>query len=267
MHPRNSRNLWLIFTVTILLAAFAGAQDSGREFHWSGKLAADKIVEIKNINGTIEAERASGDEIEVSAEKTGTRVEEIKIEVVPHADGVTICAIYPHGMFRGSSGPCEPGDGWHPSNVHGDDAKVNFKVRLPENLRFAAQSVNGDVRAEGLGRFVRASTVNGSVHISTKGWAELSSVNGSIDARMGRAEWTGTLKISTVNGSVHLDMPSDMNADVRFRSVNGRLNSDFPLTVSGTFGGRKLDGRIGNGGRELVVETVNGSVELRREGI
>jgi DUF4097 and DUF4098 domain-containing protein YvlB len=70
-----------------------------------------------------------------------------------------------------------------------------------------------------------------------------------------------------VNGSVHLDMPSDMNADVRFRSVNGRLNSDFPLTVSGTFGGRKLDGRIGNGGRELVVDTVNGSVELRREGI
>jgi hypothetical protein len=194
MHPRNSHNLWLIFTVTILLAGFAGAQDSGREFHWSGKLAADKVVEIKNINGTIEAERASGDEIEVSAEKTGTRAEEIKIEVVPHADGVTICAIYPHGMFRGSSGPCEPGDGWHPSNVHGDDAKVNFKVRLPENLRFAAQSVNGDVRAEGLGRFVRASTVNGSVHVSTKSWAELSSVNGSIDARMGRAEWTGTLK-------------------------------------------------------------------------
>ena len=118
-----------------------------------------------------------------------------------------------------------------------------------------------------MGRFVRASTVNGSVRVSTKAWAELSSVNGSIDASMGRADWTGTLKISTVNGSVKLEMPGDMNADVRFRSVNGRLNTDFPLSVSGSLGGRKVEGRIGNGGRELVVETVNGNVELKRESI
>ncbi|HET7442101.1 MAG TPA: hypothetical protein VFJ47_12425 [Terriglobales bacterium] len=62
-------------------------------------------------------------------------------------------------------------------------------------------------------------------------------------------------------------MPGNMNADVKFRSVNGRLDSDFPLTVSGMLGGRKLDGRVGNGGRELVVQTVNGNAELRREGI
>ena len=59
----------------------------------------------------------------------------------------------------------------------------------------------------------------------------------------------------------------NMNADVRFRSVNGRLNTDFPLSVSGSLGGRKVEGRIGNGGRELVVETVNGNVELKRESI
>jgi len=109
--------------------------------------------------------------------------------------------------------------------------------------------------------------VNGSLRVSTKQWAELTSVNGSIEARMGSADWTGRLKISTVNGSIDLKMPGDLNADVRFSSVNGRLSSDFPLSLSGTLGGRRMEGRIGNGGRELVLNTVNGSVHLRGDSI
>jgi DUF4097 and DUF4098 domain-containing protein YvlB len=151
--------------------------------------------------------------------------------------------------------------------VHGNNTKVNFTVHLPGDLRFAGQNINGDVKAEGLGRFVRARSVNGSVRVSTKSWAELSSVNGSIEGRMGCADWSGTLKIATVNGSIELEMPGSLSADVKFRSVNGRLNTDFPLSVSGSLGGRKVEGRIGSGGRELVVETVNGSVSLRHEPI
>lgn len=96
-----------------------------------------------------------------------------------------------------------------------------------------------------------------------KSWVEASSVNGSVEARMGTADWTGTLKISTVNGSINLEMPSNLEADVRFQSVNGRLETQFPLTVSGSIGARKAEGRIGNGGRELVIHTVNGNVSLR----
>jgi hypothetical protein len=264
MPSQNFRKWWIVIAA-LTLGTWAAGQDQGREFHWSGKLAADKVVEIKNVNGTIVAEaNGSGDQVEVTAEKIGPRADEVKIEVVPNADGVTICASYP-GAF--GSGSCEPGSHGQGKNQHGNNTKVNFTVRMPQNLRFAAENVNGDVRADDMGRFVRASSVNGSLRVSTKAWAELQSVNGSIDASMGRADWDGTLKISTVNGNIRLDMPGNMNADVRFRSVNGRLNSDFPLTVSGSLGARRLDGRIGNGGRELSVETVNGNAELRREGI
>jgi hypothetical protein len=34
--------------------------------------------------------------------------------------------------------------------------------------------------------------------------------------------------------------------------------------VDGSLNGRHVEGRIGSGGRQLVVETVNGNVELRR---
>lgn len=261
----TSRNHRCLLTlVVVLLTTAAWTQTESREFHWSGKLAPENIVEIKGINGAIEAQPASRDEVEVTAEKSGPRADEVKIEVAQHPNGVTICAIYPGQV---ASGHCEPGSDWHTNNGHGDDTKVDFHVKLPRNLRFSGQNVNGSVIAENMGRFVHASSVNGRVRVSTASWAEVSTVNGSIEAAMGSADWTGTLHISTVNGSIRLEMPGDLNTDVSFRSVNGNLNSDFPLTVKGSLGGRLVSGRIGNGGRDLRVDTVNGSVELRRKEI
>jgi len=261
MIPRSTRYLLLAAAVTVF-CTFAWAQNEN-PFHWSGKLAPDNIVEIKNLNGRIEAEPASGDQVEVTAEKSGERAAEVKIVAVPSSDGITICAIYPGG----DPSQCTAGRSWHTNNTHGDRAKVDFRVKLPQNLRFSGTNVNGDVTAENLGRFVRAVSVNGSVRVSTKSWAEASSVNGSIDVEMGAANWDGTLKISTVNGSIHLRMPSNLSADVKFSTVNGRLNSDLPLVVQGSLGHNRIEGRIGNGGRLLELETVNGSVELRQGSI
>lgn len=84
---------------------------------------------------------------------------------------------------------------------------------------------------------------------------------------MGDAGWNGTLKIGSVNGSIELRMPDDLNANVSFKSVNGSMTSDFPLTISNNWPvGHTAKGQIGNGGRELVIQTVNGSVQLRKGG-
>src|SRR5215467_7182849 len=244
--------------VVVGLALSAGAQTEN-PFHWSGKVAPENVVEIKNLNGRIEPEPASGDQIEVTADKSGSNEDQVRIVVVPHSEGVTICAIYPGG----DDGQCTPGNSWHTSGTHGDRAKVDFRVRVPQNVRFSAMDVNGDVVAQDMGRQVRASSVNGSVRVTTKSWAEVSSVNGSVDADMGAADWTGTLKISTVNGSIHLRMPSNLSTEVRFSTVNGKLNSDLPLTMRGSMSSRHVEGQIGGGGRKLELETVNGSVDLR----
>ena len=257
MHPPKYRSLLL--AVALLVPVLAWSQ-SDTTFHWSGKLASDNVVEIKNLNGRIEAEAASGDQVEVTAEKTGPEADQVKVVTGPSSNGVTICAIYPGA----SESDCQPGPDWHTHDVHGNRTKVNFHVKVPDNVRFSAQSVNGEVRADNLGKNVVARTVNGSVNVSTKEWAEATSVNGSVEVHMGNAGWDGALHIKTVNGSITLEMPTNLNADVNFRSVNGRLNSDFPLTVQGSMGGRRLEGKIGSGGRSLVVETVNGSVDLKK---
>jgi DUF4097 and DUF4098 domain-containing protein YvlB len=248
----------LLVTLSLaVVSAMSWAQGQDREFHWKGKLAPENVVEIKNVNGDIEADAATGDEVEVVADKNGPRADEVKIEVVQRGDGVMICAVFP-GWFNNG---CESSR----SQSGNDKTRVHFTVKVPENIRLTAETVNGRVEAENMGRFVRASSVNGSVRVSTKAWVEMSSVNGSLDGRIGRSDWTGTLKAESVNGSITLELPSNTNADVSFKSVNGKLESDFPLTVQGSMGGgRMVRGKIGDGGRELKVETVNGSVHLRK---
>jgi DUF4097 and DUF4098 domain-containing protein YvlB len=248
-----------VIAIALVLSTAAWAQDQGSEFHWHGKLAADQLLTIKNVNGDIDANMAVTDEAQVDATKSGPNADQIRIEVVPGSEGVTICAVYP-----GMSGDCSSSSRGY-SNTGHNNGKVHFTVRVPKNVRFAADNVNGNVNADGMGREVRANSVNGNVDISTTSWAEAKTVNGRIKAAMGDAGWNGTLQVESVNGSIELDMPSDFSADVNFSSLNGHIDSDFPLKINDSWPvGHKANGTIGKGGRELAIKTVNGNVELRK---
>jgi DUF4097 and DUF4098 domain-containing protein YvlB len=257
----------IVLAFFFALAPVTSAQtQSGDEWRWSGKLNPDQLLQIKNVNGAIEADGIAGDTIEVVAYKSGDDKDQVHVELVNSGEGVTICAVYP-----GHGNTCSAGDNYR-QEVHDVHAKVDFTVKIPRNLRFDARTVNGKVRADELGRFVRATTVNGSVDVSTDAWAQATSVNGGLKVRMGQADWNGNLKINTVNGSIDLEVPANASTDVKFSSVNGSLTSDLPLTVSqqsGRWGPKSLEGRIGSGGRELTVSTVNGSLHIRngRAGI
>jgi len=250
-------------SVPALVIAQDQGTDNGREFHWTGKLAPDQVVVIKDINGDIDATGSSSDQVEVNAEKSGNGAEDIKIHVVKLSDGVMICAVYP-AFFSSNAGNCDSGS--HVGNSH-NNAKVHFTIRMPRNLRFTGQNVNGGVNAESMGRYVEASSVNGSIRISTTSWASANTVNGTIDAKIGRAEWSGDLEFKSVNGSLKLELPSNANTEVDFSSVNGHLDTDFPLTVKGSIGRHSVHGTIGSGGRSLEIKTVNGSGELRKASV
>src|SRR5207245_9783665 len=97
MTPRNCRRAIFILTLAVLLAPLCLAQ-TGREFHWGGKLAPEKIVEIKNINGTIDAQVTGGDQVEVTAEQIGPGADGVISEVVSYADGDQLCRLCPGGV-------------------------------------------------------------------------------------------------------------------------------------------------------------------------
>ncbi|MBC7933486.1 MAG: DUF4097 family beta strand repeat protein [Rubrivivax sp.] len=241
----------------------AAAATEQKEFRWNGAVAVGREIEIKGVNGSVEAEPASGNEVEVVAVKRARRSnpDDVRIEVIQHAEGVTICAVYPN--VEGRANTCTPGQGGH-MNVRDNDTNVNFRVRVPAGVRFAGRTVNGKVEAERLTADVEATTVNGSISVSTSGLARAKTVNGSITAVMGRADWSEGLEFKTVNGGIELSFPATLNAEVDAKTLNGDITSDFPLTVTGRFSKRRMTGTIGGGGRDLRLETVNGSVQIRR---
>ena len=63
----------------------------------------------------------------------------------------------------------------------------------------------------------------------------------------------------------HADVPAALSTAVRASTVNGDISSDFPMTVSGRITRRKIEGTIGGGGRVLALDSVNGSITLKRD--
>lgn len=253
----------LMTAAALMLTALATA--TAQDFNWHGRLASGKRLEIKGVNGDVRATLASGAEAVVNARKHARRSdpEDVEIKVVESDDGITICAVYPTPPRARQENTCEPGESWH-SNTENNDVVVDFDVQVPAGVVFHGQTVNGEMSAEGLKADTRASTVNGSVRVTTTGLAEASTVNGSVYAQMGRADWTDDLEFSTVNGGITVIIPGKLDTEVRASTVNGDIESDWPLTITGRFNNRRLRGTIGAGGRALNLSTVNGEIRLKK---
>jgi len=262
-------------------ADFFVGPETKEEFRWQGKLATGATLEIKGVNGWVDATPAGGDTIELVAVKHGRRSDpkRVEIAVVEHPGGITICAVYP--TPEGSpANECRPGEGGR-MKVRHNDVAVDFTLKLPAGIELAARTVNGAVKARDIAAAVRARTVNGSIHVAgaagdveaqtvngavrldSRGTARAETVNGSIAADLGRADWSGRLDLETVNGSVTVSLPADASTDLNVTTTNGRIRNGFELTRTERATRRELRGTIGKGGRELRISTVNGGVRIQ----
>jgi hypothetical protein len=258
-----------VAATTFTLVSPAEAQDRHRErddraFEWKGRVAEGDWLRIRNLNGEIRVEETSGSEVEVRAAKSWRRgdPDEVRFEVARSGNDVTICALW------GDDTTCEgAGEVRGRQRSQNNDTAVEFTVRLPRGVRVATRTVNGAIRVDRASAEVIARTVNGGITANTlRGPVSAHTVNGSIRVRMESLAGSGDLSYGTVNGSVHLELPSTLGAELDVSTVNGSIRTDYPVTVSGEISRRRLQGRIGNGGRQLRLKTVNGSVEIRKLG-
>ncbi len=252
----------------VFLAAASLAAAAEEEFHWQGRVAQGAAIEIKGVNGPIVATGGSGGEVELTAIKKGTKDDpaRVKIAVVEHPGGVTVCAVYPSEGETPNA--CAPGRGGRMQTKHGkhNDVRVEFQVKVPAGVRFVGRTVNGAISASGITADAEAETVNGKVGLEATGTARAHTVNGAISASLGRADWQGTLQMNTVNGAIEVTLPAAANAEVKASTVHGAIESDFPLSGSSRPAHRSLSGTIGSGGRLLEMSTVNGASSIRKAG-
>jgi hypothetical protein len=221
-------------------------QPRQEDFRWRGRLKPGMSIQIKGVSGTIRAERASTDEIEVVALKRGTgNLNEVKVQASEYGGGVIFCAVYPD-WDTNHSYDCRPtsdkASGDISAEVNGTranikfpgggggeirlvDVRVDFIVRVPQGIRFVGHTVYGDVNARSLESDVIAHSVFGNVLV---------------------------------------DLPAAAGASVQARTMMGGISSEFPLRFkSGSYAGQSATGRIGNGQRRFDLNSVMGSIGLR----
>lgn len=265
------RRLLIAALPLALTACSRGGQPwDEKSFAYEGALAGGQWVRIRNTNGPVVVREATAGGLRVTAEKrwNGRRPEPVRFVVDSSASGVTICA-----MWGKRGGDCNErqyksrNEAWWKRMLYRrKTVNVQFAVYVPAGVRVDVQTVNGKVDVEGAGGEVRAKTVNGPVEASTSvGPLRAETVNGPIRAHIGAmSEGEGAIELKTVNGPVTAELPADLGAHVSLSTVNGRIDSDLPITMEGGMSRNRLEGVIGDGRHKVHIETVNGSVTIRK---
>jgi DUF4097 and DUF4098 domain-containing protein YvlB len=276
----------MIAAVAVTPSVSRAQQGLGRDvtvWTWDGRIDAGRWFNLSNINGSVTIDPSSDNSVHVRAEKLPHRdgdIRDVSFVVIQNGGDVRICTL------TYDDDRCDE-DGLHSSGDHNRrrerNVEVKYTVQVPRGVRVAAGTVNGSMTVRGVGAEVRANTVNGglevrdasgqvtahtvngNVNVTTNaGPVNASTVNGSITARMDALARDGDMKFSTVNGGITVETPSSLDANVSLNTMFGGISSDFPVQLSGKFGPRHAEGTIGRGGRRISMNTVNGSVELRK---
>ena len=232
------------------------------EFAWSGVATGAHELEIRTLLGTIEAVGSAGDSIRVFAVREGDGRGDVQVKAIDRGNRITVCASHPSSDADGVVGCGTAGPSADGRKQMRSDARVNFRVELPKGIKLIGRAVDGGISVDALQGDVEVSTVNGNVMIRTTGAAEATTVNGDIDASIGRVASSDNA-FKTVNGSVTLLMPSELGALINASSVTGKVNTELPLQVREAKRS-KLSGTLGAGGPEVSVKTVAGDVHLRK---
>ncbi|HUY10975.1 MAG TPA: hypothetical protein VMV73_01800 [Candidatus Dormibacteraeota bacterium] len=136
---------------------------------------------------------------------------------------------------------------FHVSSWFRSNATALVTLRVPERNPLDISDTNGNVSVRGVHARIHISTVNSDVRSSDSSEFDISTVNGSVHARIP----AGTPKVhaSTVNGAITLLVPSGFNTKVKTSTVNGHTHNPF-------------DGA--NGAGSVNLSTVNGSITVTR---
>lgn len=231
----------------------------GTPFSYQGTLAPGRSLSVRDVNGSIVVRAGSG--LTIHATKRANRGDPnaVTVRVDPTASGLATCVRYAENAQR----RCD--ENVSEQTNHDNDTRVDFDITLPSGVILDAATVNGSIEARTEGP-IDAASVNGSITTEGSDIRSVRTVNGSIRARvLGGSR--DPLVARTVNGSVEIALPSGSGAEISARTLTGGITVPGITVNRPRFGvGASAEGRIGDGSRRISLETVNGSITVRRDG-
>jgi len=134
-----------------------------REFRWRSELPAGALLEVKGTRGRIRAQPADGPAAEVVAVRADSAGSgQVALSVLEHDTGAVLSIF----SARPQGGPFDP-DRRLPGSSR-DRLEVDFEVRVPAGVRFAARLESGDIVIVGLADGVEAQTQSGGVRFAPR---------------------------------------------------------------------------------------------------
>jgi len=204
------------------LGNFGGSDRYREDFHYSYALSSGGSLRLENFNGPVEISGWDKNTIDIDGTKyanTEYRLKEMKIDIAPSANSITIRTLPPID-HRGNSGARY--------TIH-VPRKIDLSSIVSSNGRVTVESVegashlrtsNGSVHATRLIGPLEVQTSNGTVEVSEiAGDTTLRSSNGTIRADVRKGRFGAT----TSNGSISVRLMEADSSPVRLESSNGHI--------------------------------------------
>lgn len=273
-HPINTSAQDFSRTVT-KSATFSDPSDAANKFR------------IMNINGSVSIEAYGGDTIELTVNEkidgSYSDIEQAKRELNYRLErrGDLVLA-YLDAPFVSLA--FEDDDLHYRIDRDKNDYQFvhDVQVKVPREILIVASTINkGNLNITGSFKAVEASNVNGGLNLQQlTSKTSANTVNGDITISYDQPPNQDS-EYHTVNGTIKLFMPTNLSADVFFKSMHGDLYTDFkntkrlqPEVKKQTHSSRSKVTyqiekfsplRIGNGGTNLRFEVLNGDVYIRKQ--
>ena len=244
---------------SVLIAALAFAE-TRTEPPQVFPLQAGGYLSLENVNGDVTIEGWKKNEVSITAVKKGDGKTLDRLKVVVDVD-----------KYEGK-------DWIHIETDYLDSAggfldflrsagSIDYTIKAPaEAILEDIELVNGSLKVSGITGSVSLSAVNGSITatgLTGSAWVE--TVNGNLDLSFDKMSKGQTVDLESVNGAILLRIPAAANAQVEAETLNGELSNEFGLAVEkGEWIGRSIEGLFGSGGARITLETVNGSIDVKK---
>jgi hypothetical protein len=240
---------------------------------------------LDNVFGPIKVEGYAGKDVLLiahktvyakTAEKASLAEGEVKLDITEKGRTVDV---YVDGPFRDNERGRHEHHSWRDP---GYEVYYAFEIKVPVRTDLAVSTVmGGDVEVSGVEGEFDVHNVNGKVRMSdVAGSGEVQTVNGELVVGFRRVP-ADRCVFKTINGDVIVTLPADTSADFRLKTFNGEAWSDFPVSAlplrqatreeshenKGKFmykADRSIGVRMGKGGPEILMDTMNGDLLIKK---
>jgi DUF4097 and DUF4098 domain-containing protein YvlB len=246
-----------LLSTLFLVTSLAAAEVSKTE-EYSYELKEGGRISLSNVNGDVSITGTDGRQVTIVATmKAGSQkyLDGMKIEIDASESVIHVETRHPE-----SGGGVLSWDG-------DDSGSVEYKLTVPRDVEIdSIETVNSDVAIEGVSGAISAESVNGKLQLTgASDNVSADTVNGTIDVEFLQLGSGQRVSADAVNGRIVLRLPADASARVAAETLNGSIDADdFGLQPDDGMVGNSLEGQIGGGDARVAIDTVNGSIVIKK---